>query len=163
MNRIELNQNKWAILIVFWIVLGYVFSIDFSQNVGCISYITPDLEIYRASFALISFSLIGSTFFVHSKHYRIGIFAIEFILYLTILFILKGGYMVGFGGAPDEAVYLYDWIAVTLRFYNLSLFISNRQTPKVKWLLIALPIILSLALMQIKAKFLAMPIYFLNL
>lgn len=111
-----INQTQTTfIALLVWIVFGFFAQLDYNQDWGCIGgsgYIFSNSNMLYSGIAL---TLLNIGFFAQHKHFKIIVLAVEFLFWLYKLFLIKGGYVVGFGGIPSCDVVLFDMIAISLR------------------------------------------------
>lgn len=132
----------WALIV--WSLYGFLFSLDNSMAWGCMGAENDMLSLgYKmisipgesseagkiiyidfnnVAYSGISILLISLGFFMAG---RLGVIILysELLYWLFKLMIIKGGYVVGFGGSPNAEVLLFDSVALTLRL----LLIHNQE------------------------------------
>ena len=102
------------ISLLIWTLLGFLTTVDYTEDYGCISGVTPIFSIrniFYSSFALLFLS-VG---YFSPKNIGVIVLIGELLFWLYKLFLVKGGYAVGFGGSPDSNIVIFDTIALTLR------------------------------------------------
>ncbi len=142
-----INQTKTTLIVlVVWIVFGFFTQLDYNQDWGCIGgsgYIFSNSNMLYSGIAL-TFVNIG--FLAQNKHIKIIVLAVELLFWLYKLFLIKGGYVVGFGGIPSSDVVLFDMMALFLRI----LLIKQLFKIPINALFV---LIISFIIMAIKIKF----------
>jgi hypothetical protein len=116
-------------LLLSWSILGFLLRLDFTENFGCIVYHEPIFAFNNVIFSAIAAGLFSLGFYVKSKRLGVALLFIELLIWLYKLFLIKGGYAVGYGGIPSSAVVTFDFIAITLRISLLKQLIA----PKLKF------------------------------
>ncbi len=125
--RLFFNRYLILTLLLVWIAIGYVFKLDYNNLFGCCIGPEPNLLYYKV-YSGISFSLILLCFLIRFRYIQLALLTIECIYWLLKLFIIKGGYAVGFAGVPIISVVLYDFIGILIRFHNLRLHLKINIT-----------------------------------
>ncbi len=142
-----INQNQITfIALLVWIVFGFFTQLDYNQDWGCIGgsgYIFSNSNMFYSGIAL---ALVNTGFFAQHKHFKIIVLAVELLFWLHKLFLVKGGYVVGFGGVPSSDVVLFDMMALFLRI----LLIKQLFKLPINALFVS---IVSFIIMAIKIKF----------
>ncbi|WP_157638213.1 hypothetical protein [Flexithrix dorotheae] len=108
------------LLLIGWTAYGFLTNLDYSQQWGCIISHEPIFSIENIIFSGIAIGLISIGGGVSNKQIGTLILLAELIFWLFKLFLIKGGYVVGFGGVPSIEVLSFDIIALTLRLLLLS-------------------------------------------
>jgi hypothetical protein len=116
-----LTRPKTTFFILLgWIIAGFLSNLDYNLRWGCIGFTEPVFSTQNIFFSGVSLILITAAFLIKSPTYSSIILFGELIFWGYKLFYLKGGYAVGFGGAPDVNVVFYDLAAITLRFILIT-------------------------------------------
>jgi hypothetical protein len=153
--------------ILLWLVLGLVLGLDYKSygivsgtqvlyyGVNLLTLQNP-IFMHQMSSFLISLTLIGLACASVGTRPRLYI-CLESSFWVLKLFVLKDGYVTGFGGSSDEEIVFYDFIGVLLRTVLLGAFFLDGLDRKVP--LLALPI--AFLVIYLKMTYLAIPLYYL--
>ncbi len=155
-------SKKLTISILLWILIGYLFALDLTQQVGCIIPAENYLTKYRLLFTLISSLIIALTLFLNKTKLIINILFLELLLQIVILLLYKGGYAVGFLGSFDEAILAFDLIGIWLRLYLISQYLRELLNIKSQRIILVSTIVLAVVILVIKAHYFEVPIILLN-
>lgn len=155
-------MNKKDILylvLLLWLTLGYLLRLDYQNSWGVMSGInlfkykttifSKDLLSKQAIFFFISFLLISFSYFIENKSLKKFIIISELSIWLIRFLFMRGGYIVGFGGNPDEGIIIYDFVASLLRILLLIQIFDLKQGIQK----ISLGIFISIGIIIIKTSF----------
>jgi hypothetical protein len=138
-------------------IIGFIYRLDLTQQWGCVIFPEYYLDTYRIVFDSISIFLLFTTIFIGNKRIRLYVLAGEFLFWLTVFLVYKGGYAVGIGGLPDDMVLLYDFTSMVIRLINIVLIVPFRANYK-KWALSLACVGIALVLIEFKAQYLSYPL-----
>ena len=120
-----MNKRKLLFLaIIGWTILGFALQLDLTQRWGCLVFAETHLMPYRISFLIVSVVVIGACIFLANEDSQLKLLAAELGCWLIVFLLVKGGYAVGFGGGPDEAIMGYDLIALFPRLFSMSFYLK---------------------------------------
>ncbi len=145
-----LNRNNLFMFLLVWIIFGFVEGLDYSERFGCIVESEPIFEINNVLSSGISFLLILWAFLTKNHKLKKVLFITELVYWILKLMIFKGGYVVGFGGIPDDVILFFDLISILVRLYILNKIIKF-DLVKIEYI--------ALLLIGIKIIFFYIPIY----
>ncbi len=131
--------------LLIWTFLGFFTTVDFTQDYGCIRGTEPIFSIDNMFYSGSALLFLSIGYF-SSKNIGVLVLVGELLFWVYKLFLVKGGYAVGFGGTPDDSIVLFDTLALTLR---LILIKQIKQIPIQNILALALAI----GIMAIKIYF----------
>ena len=117
-----------------------------------------DLSLYRISFLTTTTLAYTSCIFVKQRKLQIIITVLETLLWLSILLILKGGYAVGFGGAPDNTILLFDYLSLAVRLYLIFILLNVSKIWQFEFPKSTLALGFAFLILSIKVDFFAMPL-----
>jgi hypothetical protein len=127
------KDNFWRIgpiVVGALIVIGVVTELGVTRAVGCVSEL-PWVVDFRSvptwSHASLNVALSAVLFVfactaaVSTRPIALGLMAVESVSFVLFLFLLRGGYAVGYSGAPILQVVQYDVLSVAGRVGVLGL------------------------------------------
>ncbi|MBA9077104.1 hypothetical protein [Rufibacter quisquiliarum] len=160
------KEKALFVILLLWLLIGLIFGLDYttyssSRGIDAVKYgINTNSLVFRYQllFFLESAILIFIAFRSDNRNFQKVFVIIELVIWLIRLLLIKDGYMVGYGGAPDEGVVIYDFISLVLRFLLLrSYFTSYNKAVS----LIAVFVAASLFI-YLKIYIFSEPIYYLS-
>jgi hypothetical protein len=129
-------------LLIGWTLFGFSTNLDYTQNWGCVISTEAIFSLENILYSGISVGLLSIGFFIPSRTFGTAVLTCELLFWLYKLYLLKGGYVVGFGGVPSTNILLFDTIALTLRLVMIK---KVSQLPfKTLFVLVIVYIIMSL-------------------
>jgi len=128
------NPTTIYILLITWTVFGFIATLDYTQQWGCISSHEPVFSIENIIYSGTALGLLSFGALIPKRQIGIVILVVELLFWLYKLFLVKGGYAVGFGGMPSINVLGFDTIALTLRLVLLKQ--VSRLPMRTIWILI---------------------------
>ncbi len=149
---IPIDKKNVMRFILGWILVGFIFQLDYSESSGCLVGFDTNAIKKSFSFGAISFLLILIAYFNRDNQLGKMLIIIESLIWLSKLMLLKGGYAIGFGGVPGIAFVFYDLVAIISRLLNIRINFSNRNND---YLIIVIATFITLYL---KIEFFAWPI-----
>jgi hypothetical protein len=140
-------------------LIGIVTGLGTTRAVGCVivsPWINARLNILL-SVVMLMFACMSV---VISRRIALNLMALEFAGFVLLLFFLRGGYAVGFSGAPSPHVVEYDALSVAVRIGVLGLLFSDRHpSRRVVFTVALLGIGAALAIVRVKATLFRLPIW----
>ncbi len=146
-----INDNNIFKLLLALTLIGFLFRLDYTQAGGCIVFHEPILENQNILYSSISFILLLSGLLSNRKSIKIFLLSTETIYWIAKLMIVKGGYAIGFGGATDGLIVLFDLGSIVLRLYLIFSLLSIKRFKYIKVGIIAMLV------MFIKISFFKLP------
>jgi len=144
MERLTNPRTTYGLLIV-WTIWGFYTNLDYTLNRGCISS-ESSFTMQNSLYSGTAIALLSIGFFMTSRRIGLVILTCELLFWLYKLFLVKGGYVVGFGGLPSIDVLVFDTIALTLRLVVIKK-VSQLQFKTI------FVLIISFIIMTIKLQF----------
>lgn len=139
-----LNPITTFSILIVWIAIGFYNKLDYTLEVGCISFHEPIFSYDNIYYSFTAILLISVGSFISNKKHRVLVLLFELIYWVHKLLWIKGGYFIGYGGGTPYSIVMYDAIALALRL----LLISQIYPVKIKpyFILLLVFIILSMKL-----------------
>lgn len=103
------------LLLLCWTIFGFLGNLDYTLAWGCIIDEEPIFSAPNLMFSGMAVVLVSFGTFTSSRTLAALALIGELCFWLYKLFMVKGGYAVGFGGVPDSSVLAFDTIALLLR------------------------------------------------
>jgi len=111
-----LSRTKTIFLLLLgWSVYGFLTNNDYNQQWGCIIAHEPIFSYQNILYSTTALILLSIGYFLSDRYIASAVLTIELFFWIYKLFIIKGGYAVGFGGVPSIDVLSFDIVALTLR------------------------------------------------
>jgi hypothetical protein len=140
------NSTTTYSILISWTFIGFLFNLDYTLNWGCIIFSETIFTTENIMYSGIALSLLSIGHFIPSRKIGVLVLTAELLFWIYKLFLVKGGYAVGFGGIPAIDVLAFDTIALTLR---LTLIKKISKTP-FRTMLVLIPVLI---IMFIKLQF----------
>ena len=167
------KENVWRLgpgLIGALTVMGVATGLGVTTAVGCVSELPwvvtdrpfPDTFAWSASPLNVTLSAVflafACTSVVSTRQIALGLMAVEFAGFVTFLFLLRGGYAVGYAGTPISQVVQYDALSVAVRVVNLGLLAFGKHPNRRLLIRVALiGVCAALLIVVTKAAFFPLP------
>lgn len=138
------NDTLLLNILILWLVIGFFFSLDYSNQWGCIIMHQPIFGELNILFSSISLTLILLARFVWNKKIKTVVLILELLFWIAKLMIYKGGYAVGLAAFPQFKIVCYDIVALLLRLLvirNITLQIRNFYISTITILIILVKIL----------------------
>ena len=148
---IPINKKNVMRFILGWILVGFIFQLDYSESSGCLVGFDTNAIKKSFSFGAISFLLILIAYFNRDNQLEKMLIILELLIWLAKLMFLKGGYAIGFGGVPGIAFVFYDLVAALSRLLNIHINFSNKN---INYVII---VIVTFITLYIKIEFFSWP------
>lgn len=108
------------ILIICWTIFGFFTNLDYTENWGCLIFSEQIFSVENITYSAAAIILISFGVFIPFGIIGKVVLTCELLFWLFKLFIIKGGYAVGYGGVPSVSVLAFDTIALVLRLILLK-------------------------------------------
>lgn len=144
------NQNKLLFGLLLFIVLGIITNLDYSNSCGCIIETAPILSWRLVNY--LSFPLVIIALLLKNINWVKSVLVTETVFWLFRLFVLKGGYAVGFGGSVSPEILSHDFLGVFFRLIILF------QLFDVKKYRIVTALVITILVIQTKNMFFPCPV-----
>lgn len=108
------------VIIICWTIFGFFTNIDYTENWGCLIFSEQIFSAENIIYSAITIILVSFGVFIPSGIIGKVVLTCELLFWLYKLFIIKGGYAVGYSGVPSVSVLAFDTIALALRLILLK-------------------------------------------
>jgi hypothetical protein len=125
--NLDINETTGFKVLIAWIILGFFTTLDNTHASGCVVLGESILAPRNILFSACSFFLIIGALKEENRKKQQILFGVELAFWIAKLFLLKGGYVVGYGGDPDPVVVFYDLVALLIRLFILGHVLFGNQ------------------------------------
>lgn len=152
------GERRIYILLLSWIVLGYLLHIDFTQMWGCLAFDFAGITKFKIAIISTSVFLFTFSLLIQERKKRASVVMIELITWFTLLLILKGGYALGYAGVAKDDILIYDFIGLLLRLCLLSELAALEKVLTNNWVRRLAVILITFLVIYVKVNFFSIPL-----